>query len=142
MLRGRASVKGIDSGNFDVRGSLPMFKFATVAVQTTVFLCGCMVAHAGTASTTTTSPTTAASPPTSTKSIPPNTINCRDWQRNADSTWIASPTAKPFDIGGHKDIKYAGRKIERYSAMFDDTDLWDVLEAKCRTQTEGKPRSQ
>src|ERR1041385_7370499 len=106
-----------------------MYRMAiTIGVMAACFP-ACPAANSETATTPTT------------LSIPPNTIDCKDWNRNADGIWSASSTAKPFDLGRHKGIKYAGRKIDHSSAMFDDTDLWEVLEAKCLTQPNRNPES-
>lgn len=125
-----------------------MLRMALVFGLAPVLVCGCLAVQAQTAPSTTTNPATVATAantkataPAAATPIPPNTIDCKDWQRNPDGTWKASATAKPFDLGPHKRINYHGRTIAHCSAMFDDTDLWEVLEAKCSAQAKSKPQT-
>jgi hypothetical protein len=71
-----------------------------------------------------------AKPP---KGMPANTIDCSDWTRNSDGSWTAHHNAKPFDIGGTRQMSIQDSRIGPRSVSAGGYDLTDVLEQKCGT---------
>jgi len=67
-------------------------------------------------------------PPNTTNALPPNTIDCAQFDKNGDA-WKARGTVV-FTLGDHKetltDTSVASREF-----VFNDIDLFDLLEKKC-----------
>ena len=67
-------------------------------------------------------------PPNTIDALPPNTIDCAQFDKNGDA-WKARGTVI-FTLGDHKET-LTDTAVSRREFVFNDTDLFDLLERKC-----------
>jgi hypothetical protein len=67
------------------------------------------------------------------QSLPPNTLDCNNFTKNAYGSWTGHKDQKPFDIGNARGNTAVGL-ISRGTHRIGGIDLYDLLEAKCKSE--------